>query len=164
MKKKTLIPFALSVLLLMGVSAQSPDAFRYQSIVRNDDGTVLAEHTVSFRFKIRRTAIDGEVIFSESHPAVTTSKTGSISLQIGRGTHEHASLAEINWADNSYFLEIEIDKGAGYVAVASQQLLSVPYAKHAESARNVRIRSANGKLWNILIDNNGAISTQEVTP
>jgi hypothetical protein len=154
-----LLGFALAV---EGLWAQAPEAFQYQAVIKNDNGDILSEQAVAIRFKIHQTTLTGNVIFVETHQA-TTSPAGTVSLQIGKGLAGHASLDQIAWSKDSYFLEIEIDKGNGYTSAGTQQLLSVPYAKYAESAEKVRIQSPNGKIWDILIDDNGTISTQEIT-
>jgi hypothetical protein len=163
MKAKFMSLTLLTLLLSGGLRAQAPDAFQYQAAVRDEAGNLLREKTVDVRFKIHRGDEAGLVVFSETHHA-TTSTAGTVSLRVGRGAAEHAWLSDIVWSADSYFLETEIDRGSGYVALGAQQLLSVPYAKHAATAKAVRIQSPNGKLWDIVIDNDGNLSTQEVTP
>jgi hypothetical protein len=160
--KKILPIFLVFTLAVEGLWAQAPKAFQYQAVIRNDNGGILSEQAVTIRFKIHRTTLTGNIIFVETHQA-TTSPAGTVSLQIGKGAAEHAALDQIAWSKDSYFLEVEIDKGDGYIGAGTQQLLSVPYAQYAESAENVRIQSPSGKIWNILIDDNGTLSTQKTT-
>lgn len=160
MKKLYLsILFALS---LTAVSLHAQDTFQYQALIRNDDGSSLSESSVKVRFKIRQSTADGNIIFAETHQS-STNIAGIVNLLVGKGVAEHGSLSDINWGNGLYFIETEVDKGNGYVSTGTQQLFSVPYAKYASNAKEVRIKSENGKVWNIIIDNDGNISTQEVT-
>jgi hypothetical protein len=152
----------VALLVSVGAQAQAPDAFRYQAAVRDAAGALLCESTVDVRFKIHRGTETGAVVFSETHRTVT-SAVGTVSLQVGRGTDNHASLSDIVWSADNYFLETEIDRGSGYTGIGVQQLLSVPYASQAATAKSVRIQSPNGKYWDIVIDNAGNLSAQEVT-
>jgi len=140
--------------------AQSPNAFQYQALIRDINGALLSSQLVSVRFKIHQTTPDGSVVFIETH-SVTTNTLGLVHLKIGTGTAEHGTLAMINWVNGPFFIETEVDKGSGYVSTGTQQLLSVPFSKYAQNTQNVQLKSPNGKLWNIAIDDNGNISTVE---
>jgi hypothetical protein len=148
-----------------GLKAQAPDAFHYQAVVRNDDGSALTSQTVNLRISIHTAA--GDTVFVETHTAVT-SAAGTVNLQVGRGTPQRASLADVQWSGNSYLLGIEVNRqgtgnAAEYIVLGSQQLLSVPYAKHAATAGTLRIQSPNGKRWKVKVDNTGTLSTEEIT-
>jgi hypothetical protein len=163
MKMKSIFCMLFALLSAGELWAQVPDAFQYQAVVRDDAGVLFCEKPVTVRFTIHRDGPLGETVFSETHQA-TTSAVGTVSLQVGRGTAVHATLGAIVWSADSHFLEVEVDRGSGYMAAGTQQLLSVPYAKHAASASAVRIQSPNGKLWDLVINDSGTISTREVTP
>jgi len=59
-----------------------------------------------------------------------------VTLEIGTGTVVSGDFSTIDWADDSYFIKAEIDLngGANYTISATSQLLSVPYALHANKA------------------------------
>ena len=72
-------------------------------------------------------------VYSETHQA-PTDDLGQVNLVIGTGTPTTGTFSSINWGNGSYFLGIELNTGAGYVAMGTTQLLSVPYALHANTA------------------------------
>lgn len=112
--------------------AQSPKAFNYQAIARNQNGEVLTEQTIGMRISILQTTITGSAIFSERHEAVTN-EFGLLSLKIGAGQLLSGSMDDIRWGQQEYFLKIEMDVtgGSNYIEMGTSQLLSVPYALHA---------------------------------
>lgn len=154
---------AIATIFAFGVSAfaQTPDTFKYQALVKNDDGTPLKDTEVSVRVKIHQTVTDGDILFSETQSCTTTG-SGILFLNIGEGEN-NVSLTDLNWADGPYFIEVEIDKGNGFVSTGIQQMVSVPYAQYANNAQKVTLQSPNGKTWEVTIDDNGQISTKEVT-
>lgn len=143
--------------------AQTPNAFQYQAMVRNTEGSVLVNQSVNVRFSLRKTTATGTVVFTETH-ATTTNPNGIVQLQIGTGTPGTGSfgLGEIDWTTGIYFMQVEIDNGNGYNTISTQQLLSIPYAKYAQAAGSVRIKSPDGSLWNVTIGNDGNISTTKI--
>jgi hypothetical protein len=97
-------------------------------------------------------------VYSETHQA-PTDDLGQVNLIIGTGTATTAgSFSAINWGTGNYFLGIELNTGAGYVAMGTTQLLSVPYALYANSAGNSQASIPN--LADVLAVNNGANNLQ----
>ena len=72
-------------------------------------------------------------VYSETHQA-PTDDLGQVNLTIGSGTPTTGTFSTINWGSGTYYLGIELNTGAGYVAMGTTQLLSVPYALYANSA------------------------------
>jgi uncharacterized protein (TIGR02145 family) len=87
-----------------------------------------------------------------------TDDLGQVNLVIGTGTATTGSFSAINWANGSYYLGIELNTGAGYVAMGTTQLLSVPYALYANSSGNTQAATPN--LADVLAVNNGANNLQ----
>lgn len=162
MKKISLL--LLCIFSMIQIYAQTPDAFQYQAVIKNSDASAFGNKEVILKFDIHQKTAAGSVIFSETHQS-TTNAAGIVNLQIGKGTAVHATLSQINWADGPYFIETLVDKidGNGMVSTGTQQLLSVPFSKYAQNAENVQIKSPNGDVWNVVIDDSGNISTQKVT-
>jgi hypothetical protein len=135
MKKITLL-IVIFVLLLANVMAQSPQAFKYQVLARDNSGNPLTNHNVSFRISIRDITPGGTLLYGETH-AVTTNAFGLATLEIGNGTPVSSSLlfTNITWGSQSKFLQVEMDPngGSSYVDMGTTQLLSVPYALYAEN-------------------------------
>lgn len=163
MKKAFSLFFFLCIIAISELFAQTPNAFQYQAVARDNSGNVLANQSVNVRFTIHKTTATGTVMFSETQ-TTTTNNAGTINLQIGTGTPGVGSfgLGEIDWMSGAYFMQVEIDNGSGYNTIGTQQLLSIPYAKYAQAASSVRIKSPDGSFWNVTIDNDGKISATKV--
>lgn len=150
----------LSIISIFNTYGQSPDAFRYQAVVKNDAGTLIKEQNVNFRFEIFSSASEsngGIKVYSETHQVTTDSK-GTANLSIGTGTAELGTFSDINWSSDSYFIKVSIDKGNGYVNIGEQKFLNVPYVQFADDTENIITTSTSGTTWGINIDNSGQIS------
>ena len=153
--KKLVTLLALAITLI--ATAQAPQGFNYQAIVRNTAGQLLLNQSVSFKFSILQNSDTGTVVYSENQTA-NTDDIGHIALVVGQGTATTGTFSSINWANGSYFLGIELNTGSGYVAMGTTQLLSVPYALYANTAGNSQASIPN--LASVLAVNNGANNLQ----
>lgn len=132
MKKLILfITFSISISLF----AQSPSAFHYQAVVRDVNGEALSNQNVSFRIGILQGSETGPNIYLETH-AMETNDFGMASLEVGNGTIVSGDFSAIDWGDDNYFLNIEIDIAGGnnYLQMGVSQLLSIPYALHSKTS------------------------------
>lgn len=133
-----LLSFLLFNALLLPsiVLAQAPGKFNYQAVVRNAVGELVANQNISILVKIQSGSLPATVYYSEEHTP-TTDGLGHIDISIGSEGNAN-DFAAIDWSDGPYFLHIEMDIAGGqnYMAVSTQQLLSVPYALYAEVAGN----------------------------
>jgi hypothetical protein len=128
----------LAILLLTAVAfAQAPAKMSYQSVLRDDKGALVAEKPVTVQISILKGTKDGAAVYIENHRA-TTNQNGLVSLQIGGGEIVKGNLAEINWADGTYFIKTatDVNGGADFDIVGVSELLSVPYALNARTAEN----------------------------
>ncbi len=141
--------------------AQSPESFQFQAIVTNEEA-IVKEASVKIRISIRENSATGDKVYVETHNSITN-VSGMVFLQVGKGTPTEGIFNAINWSQGTYFIEMEVDKGSGFIPAGTQQLLSVPYAKYSDNAGKVQLVSTNGKKWNVSIDDQGNISTQEIT-
>ncbi len=114
--------------------AQSPQVFKYQTIVRDNAGEILANQPLSFRISIHQGSTSGIVIYQEIH-STTTNDFGLASLEIGNETPLIGIFSSIDWGSGDKFLEIELDtdNGNNYLSMGTSQLLSVPFALHSET-------------------------------
>ncbi|MBQ4376691.1 MAG: hypothetical protein II793_03245 [Bacteroidales bacterium] len=132
--------FILIVLLLPAILwAQAPQAFGYQAIVVNADNTLIANQQIGLRISLLPGSADAEPLYSETH-APTTNANGLFSIEIGRGTPISAlPIDSVDWTLGTYFLKSEIDPegGSNYTIVSTMQLMSVPYALHANTASSL---------------------------
>jgi len=133
--KKVLFTFILTVLVMLTVSAQAPQSFKYQAVVRDKSGQLLPNQTISLRISILQSTIDGPEVYKEMH-AVTTGDLGLVNIEVGRGKSLSGSMDAIDWGAGSHFLRIEMDQtgGTDFELMGVSQLLSVPYALYAEKA------------------------------
>ena len=126
MKKAVL--FFVSIMLAAGIFAQAPESFTYQAIVRDANGQPLPNTPVTFQFNILQGSASGTVVYSEDQ-ATTTNDFGLVNLQIGQGTVNSGDFSTIDWGNDSYFLNIQIDQGSGFVDMGlknSQENWSFP--------------------------------------
>lgn len=116
----------LAVFTAVNGYTQVPEAFQYQAVVRDSEGAIRSEESISVDLAILQGAVDGSVAYSENHE-VTTNQNGLIHVMIGMGNSTD-DFSAIDWSSGPYFLEVTIDGSV----MGTSQLLSVPYAKYAE--------------------------------
>ena len=131
---------SIIIILFLAISALGfgqPQAFKYQSVVRNTAGDLLKNKNVSFQISLLKGIINGPAVYVEEHTAVT-SDYGSVTLEIGRGQNPTSDFSSIDWASTSYFIQIAWDftGGANYEIAGTSELLSVPYALNSGNAQN----------------------------
>lgn len=143
--KQLINSLAVGILLLSQAFAQSPEAFKYQAVIRDANNAPLAGQAVTIRISILESAASGTVAYQETH-SPTTSAIGLVSLNIGEGTILYGAFDAINWEIYEHFLQVEVDQygGASYEILGTSQLLSVPYALFAKEAGSVELVAGNG--------------------
>ena len=155
----------LLLLLSFNTLAQAPQGFNYQATVRNQDGQLITNQNVYFKFNIIQGSATAVPIFSETH-YVPTDDLGQVSIVIGTGTASVGAFNTINWSLGNYYLGIEINTGNGFIAMGTTQFLSVPFALYAENTgsstgslpngENVGdILVWNGNSWEVSSNQNG---------
>ena len=157
--KKLYTLFALVLTLI--TFAQAPQGFNYQATVRNSTGDLIVNQNVNFKFNIMLNSQTSVPVFTETH-YVPTDDLGQVNLVIGQGTATTGSFSTINWANGNYYLGIELNTGAGYVAMGTTQLLSVPYALFAQTAETTS--SNNQNLQDVLDNGNFALTDLVTSP
>ena len=129
MKKNCLV--LLGLILQIALMSQSPNTFSYQAVLRNSDGAVKANETVSVQIEILHGSINGTSAYLEIHNT-TTSALGLIILEIGSGATSD-DISTIDWSNGPYFLNVTVNG----TNLGATQLLSVPYALHSKSAETI---------------------------
>nr|NQU93846.1 hypothetical protein [Bacteroidota bacterium] len=134
---KKLLPLLIAALLTLQAYSQAPQAFKFQTIVRNETGQVVPLQDVNLKFLIHKDDPAVEIIYEEQH-AVTTNSQGLVNLNIGAGDVLFGAFGQINWPDGECFLEEQIDIGntGEFQVFGTVQLLSVPYAMHSTTSGN----------------------------
>lgn len=127
------------LILMLGIGyqldAQAPAKMNYQGIARDINGTPLTDRNLSLRISIQDADLND--LYVETH-STTTNNFGLYNLVIGTGTPISGNIANINWANGSKFIKVEMDPEGGdhYKSLGTTELLSVPYALYAASAPN----------------------------
>ena len=137
-KSKVMNPKVLFLILFpLFVFSQSPQKINFQSILRNTNGEIVANKSVSLKISILSGSINGSSVYAETNTK-TTDASGLISLQIGNGTVLSGVFANIGWGNASHFIKLEADfnGGSNFVVLGTQELMSVPYALYASKATN----------------------------
>ncbi|MBM3436153.1 MAG: hypothetical protein FJY07_08085, partial [Bacteroidetes bacterium] len=134
MKKLRQITLVL-IFLLMNFQmtiAQTPQAFKYQAVARNNSGDLITNQLVAFRIGILQGGPSGTLIYQESHNT-TTNGFGLANLEIGNGTILTGTFNTIDWSLGNMYLKVEMDPlgGVAYQNMGSSELLSVPYALYS---------------------------------
>ena len=136
--------FFLFVLLPLFGFSQAPQKINFQSILRNTNGEVVSNKSVSLKIFILSGSISGLTVYGETHTK-TTDASGLISLQIGNGTVLSGVFSDIAWGDFPHFIKLEADFSGGnnFVLLGSQELMSVPYALYASKTDTSSLNLVN---------------------
>lgn len=140
---KRIITFVIIVIASLGIlNAQAPEAFNYQAVIRDSNGEIVANQNVAFKFLINKGPAGTDTDYAETQSA-TTDDFGLVNLKIGEGSHIIGYFSDVKWGENEYILAVEIDitGGTNYTPMGSTQLISVPYALHANTAKSLESRS-----------------------
>ncbi|MEL6254925.1 MAG: hypothetical protein AAFR87_23160 [Bacteroidota bacterium] len=125
--------------------AQSPEAFKYQAVLRDANYAPITGQNVSIRISILESTPDGTIVYQEAH-SNQTSAIGLVVLNIGEGNVLSGIFADIQWGSSDHFLQVEVDQAGGtnYSILGTSQLLSVPYALYAKEAGKVELIGGEG--------------------
>jgi hypothetical protein len=126
---KTFLTLSLQLLITSYLWAQSPLGIPYQAVMRNSDGSVMANNAVELTFMIHDVTATGTVVYQESH-SLTSNSQGLVSCVVGNGVVSQGNFANINWGSGAKFLHVMM----GSTDLGTQQMLSVPFALHSKSA------------------------------
>ncbi len=126
----------VAILYAQPLLAQVPQHFNYQAIVRGNAGVAIAAKPIGMRFSIHDGSATGSVQYSETQ-LTTTNAYGLVNLQVGGGTVVAGSFTAITWSTGNKFLQIEVDTtgSANYVNLTTVELIAVPYAFTANTAK-----------------------------
>lgn len=136
MKKLSILLICLS-LMIGSIMAQTPGAFKYQAVVRDNAGQIIVSQNVGFRISILEASASSPSVYSEKH-STQTNAFGLVNLEIGNGTNLSGSFSAIDWGSSSYFVKIELDasNNGSFSEMGTSQLLAVPYALYAAKVGN----------------------------
>lgn len=117
------------------VFAQAPEKMSYQAVVRDGNNALVTSSSVGMQISILQGSVTGTTVYSETQTP-TSNANGLVSLEIGDGTVVSGDFTTIDWANGPYFIKTETDPtgGTNYTITGTSQLLSVPYALHANNS------------------------------
>lgn len=106
----------------------------YQAVVRDAAGKVFPNVPVSITIALVSENKNKAAYYTEVHE-VTTDFLGQVSLVIGAGKNAKGTFAQIPWAQEQIWLDVDLLGAKDNFKINSRtQLLSVPYALHAATA------------------------------
>lgn len=115
----------------MPLIAQPPQTFNYQAVLRDASGKIRANENIDIEVSIIQGTTDGTSKYSESHSSETNAH-GLVNLRIGEGVTTD-DFSTIEWSNGPFFISINVNG----LNMGTSQLLSVPYALHAETAQHM---------------------------
>ncbi|MDC0257747.1 DUF1566 domain-containing protein [Crocinitomicaceae bacterium] len=136
--KKLILSLVAIATIALNSFGQAPEGFKYQAVVRDAGNTILNNQAVGMRMTIQQGSIGGTTVYQETF-LPTTNAYGLVNLEIGNGTAVSGDFTTIDWSAGPYFIETAVDVtgGTSYAVMGTSQLMSVPYALHANTAENV---------------------------
>lgn len=164
---RLLVSVAISAVVVIGIGQQNlyaqapPDAVSFQAVARDADGIPLSMKAIAVRLMIRRGDTTGAVVYDERHD-VSTDDLGHFSVEIGRGVAA-GGLSAVDWSNGPFFLTVamDIDNTGTWIDLGSQEMLSVPYALYARSARRADTASIAMDLGIVLSPRRGGTGSSD---
>ena len=158
MKIKITILTAI-LFLSLRIFAQAPQQINYQAVARDLSGNPMVTSPITLTFDVLQGSSAGLLVYSEDHTGISTNAFGLFTAPIGGGMPNSpfviSDFANINWGLNTYHLRVTVN---GDVMPATQ-LLSVPYALHANTATSGTPGTDGLNCWDL--NGNGAQDVSE---
>ncbi len=152
MLKKVIQSALLLVVLFTTVQSyaqvsQAPDGIQFQALATDANGHPAAGRVIYVKDAIIAKTATGTIVYSETFK-VTASSAGIFTIVLGKGTYASgvSSIANIDWANGPFFLNLKIaveptvptaswNVNNEYVDLGTSQFWSVPYALYAGSVK-----------------------------
>lgn len=143
-----IIALLFFALILPAQAQNEQKSFSFQGYARDFSGAAYSSTNITAQFSI---SPEGESVeYTEQH-SLTTDAYGVFSAQIG--SIIPVDFAAIDFSSKKYFMKAEVKiAGGDFVTISDTELLSVPYAKAAQSA----VHASNGTLPGTVISFAGA--------
>lgn len=137
-----MLKYILKTLLLLfsiAVFAQVPQAIKYQAVCRDESGMIRSNADVELTLLIHQSSTTGTIVYEETHD-IKTNQYGLFSVNLGKG-NTLGDFSTIQWGADEFFLEVKVNG----ISMGTSQLLSVPYALHANDASS--LGGASAQEW-----------------
>ena len=121
----------LFILFISPLLAQPPQGINFQAVARNASGVPYSTQALGVSFLVQDGG--GNTVYQETHNVVTD-PYGLFEAVVGTGTPVSGSFAALDWGNNQYQVQIQINPGTGFVPLGTCTFQSVPYALYAEKA------------------------------
>lgn len=156
---KIKITFLLIIGTIFSVSAQVPQSFNYQAVVRNTAGNPVTNQFINSRISIRNNSSLGNILYQEQD-TTTTNQFGLLTFEIGKGQLLQGGFGSIDWANGNKFLQVEIDQNGGtnFMDMGTTQLISVPYALYSDSSAKGPKQSINLTNDQLSLSDGGSVN------
>jgi len=129
--------------------SQAPDGIQFQALATDANGHPAAGRVIYVKNAIIAKTATGAVVYAETFK-VTASSAGIFSIVIGKGTYTSgvSSIANIDWSNGPFFLNLKIaieptiptaswNVNNEYVDMGTSQFWSVPYTLYAGSVKGM---------------------------
>jgi hypothetical protein len=129
--------------------SQAPDGIQFQALATDANGHPAAGRVIYVKDAIVAKTATGTIVYSETFK-VTASSAGIFTIVLGKGTYASgvSSIANIDWANGPFFLNLKIaveptvptaswNVNNEYVDLGTSQFWSVPYAMYAGSVKGL---------------------------
>ena len=129
--------------------SQAPDGIQFQALATDANGHPAAGRVIYVKDAIIAKTATGTIVYSETFK-VTASSAGIFTIVLGKGTYASgvSSIANIDWANGPFFLNLKIaveptvptaswNVNNEYVDLGTSQFWSVPYALYAGSVKGL---------------------------
>ena len=127
--------------------SQAPDGIQFQALATDANGHPAAGRVIYVKDAIIAKTATGTIVYSETFK-VTASSAGIFTIVLGKGTYAGgvSSIANIDWANGPFFLNLKIaveptvptaswNVNNEYVDLGTSQFWSVPYALYAGNVK-----------------------------
>lgn len=131
--KKIILTLAVAFFAITFAFSQV-QPFKYQSVIRDSDGNILANKNVGLRISILQGAAQTMVYREEFNKS--SDEYGILELSIGTGTVLNGNFLTIDWSATNNQLKIEIDMNGGttYSLLGNTPILAAPISNYAVKA------------------------------
>ncbi len=165
---KKLITTLTLLIVLLSIVAQVPEKINYQAVIRNSKNEIISNQAIGMKISIYYYLKTLEVIAYSETQIPSTNENGLITIEIGGGKVVSGVFSDIDWGSKSYYLKTEIDPNGrtNYTITSDTQILSVPYALHAQNVTNIpdnlvsTIKIADGAVTGPKLNQSGATKDQ----
>jgi hypothetical protein len=171
MTMKTILLSVLFFIVCLGMTAQVPQGFNYQAVVRDPvTGNPVASKLIKVKLSILSDTTGffasgaGTYVYEEEHTNIRTNSVGVFTVALGAGTKiggSATSFSSIGWTTVPLYMgvKIAIEPTYSYKNMGSAKLWTVPYAMAAAKADGI---SSGSKLSVVSSDDATSLALFEV--